>query len=160
MLKKPCSENRNGSLGKAALGSPRVALHHAHLLKRPLLPERLVKNPKPWCFSSACAGCNGIFLTHGSLGGLNLTRNPISQTSEMPWHGFRSQRGVDRGGSVAGHGFEGRHHRLHLVTIVSVPSVHLKKKIDIEAMRIVSLKIRCHEKERRWALMKRPAVAK
>jgi len=43
---------------------------------------------------------------------------------------------------------------------VSVPSVHLKKQIDREAMRIVSLKIRCHEKERRWALMKRPTVTK
>jgi hypothetical protein len=58
--------------------------------------------------------------------------------------------------SVASHGFKGRHHRLHLITIVHVPSVHLKKKIDIEAMRVVSLKIRCHEKERRWALMKGP----
>lgn len=84
MLEKPCSENGNGSFGESALGSPWMALHHAHLLKSSLLPECLIKNPKPWCFSSACPGCNGIFLTHGSLGGLNLTDNPISQASEMP----------------------------------------------------------------------------
>lgn len=128
MLEKPCSENGNGALGKSALGPPWVALHHVHLLKRPLLPECLVKNPKPWCFSFACARGNRILFTHGSFGGLNLADNPISQTSEMPRHGFRSQRRVDHGRSLAGHRFERRHHPLHLITIVPVPSVHLKKE--------------------------------
>jgi len=128
MLKKPSPKNRNSTLGKATLGSPRMGFHHAHLLKRPLLSQCLVNDFEPRRFAPCCAWCNWVFLSHGFSCYLNLPQNPILQTLEMSWHGFQRQRRVHRGSTISRHRFKRRHHALHLIPVVLVPSVNLEAK--------------------------------
>ena len=128
MLEKPSPKNRHGSFGKATLGSPWMGLHHGHLLEGPFLPQCLVNDSEPWCFTLCGAWCNWVLLTHGFPRGLNLIQDPILQTPEMSRHGLQSQRRVHCGGAVAGHRFKRRHHSLHLITVVLVSSVHLENK--------------------------------
>jgi len=128
MLKKPSPKNRNSTLGKATLRSPRVGFHHAHLLKRSLLSQCLVNDFEPRRFTPCCARCNRVFLSHGFSCYLNLTQNTVLQTLEMSRHGFQRQRRVHRGCTITRHRFERRHHALHLIAVVLVPSVDLEAK--------------------------------
>lgn len=130
MLKKPSTEKGDRSFGKATLGSPRMGFHHVHLLKRPLLPQCLVNELEPRRFSPCCARCNRILLPHGFPRRMNLTQYPILQTPEVPRHRSQCQRRVHRRSPIPSHRLKRRHHRLHLVTVVPVSSIHLIEKLD------------------------------
>ena len=128
VLKEPGAEHRDGPLREAALGPPWVALHNAHLLESPLLPQSLVKEPQPrrltTCRPRSSRHCS-VLLPQGLLCIPNLANNPIPQAPEMPRHRLRGQRRVHRCRPVPRHLLERGHHRLHLITVVPVSPVHL-----------------------------------
>jgi len=51
MLEKPGSQNVDGTLGEASLGSPGFLFHHAHLVEGSLLSQALLEKLQPWGLS-------------------------------------------------------------------------------------------------------------
>lgn len=125
VFKEPGAEDRHRPLRQASLRPPRVAVHHGHLLERPLLPQGLVDDLQPRRLTPRRPRGHKVLLPHGLLRRLDLTHDPVPQAPEVPRHGLRGQRRVDRRCPAPHHRFEGRHHGLHLIAVVPVSSIHL-----------------------------------
>lgn len=133
MLEEPSSEDVDGTLRQATLRPPRLLLHHPHrLVVRPLLPEALLQHLQPGRLSFRQTGAPAaaaVLLAEDLAAVPQLGGYRVLQAPEVPRHGLLGQGGVRDGGAETHHQVEGVHHHLHLLAVMAVSPINLKKQI-------------------------------
>jgi len=133
VLEEPGTEDGDGALRQAALGSPGVVLDGAGVLERPLLPQALVQHLEPRRVALGGARRrrrrrrtrSAVPLPHGLPQRADLRHQRVPQAPEVPRHGAQRQPCVHLRRAGSGHRLERHLHCPHLLTVSPVPPVHL-----------------------------------
>lgn len=124
VLKEPSTQNWNRAFRQSPLRPPGMLLHHTKLLQGSLLSNMLIHKTQAW-YSNRFAVFWSILLSKTSSWCSNLIADCITQATKVSGNCLKSKSCVWFCCSISSYYIKWWDHYLHLMIILSVPSINL-----------------------------------